>query len=191
MFLGWYSVTNPRYCVFGDTVNTTARHESTGEPGKIHCSSVCQMELLQSAGDSFSFKDRGMIEMKGKGKLRTFFLEASATNTLVNRCGLLSLQEEVRQIVDRTSSFGTDDATNRLDSNSFERQNGAELFRTNGSSASLLAGENDLKKGKSLPGNIPTAEIVFETPRAEKPSPDGIPHRYVRIPLVQWTQVLR
>eukprot|EP00898_Chlorokybus_atmophyticus_P000132 jgi/Chlat1/1119/Chrsp111S00060 len=60
------------YRVFGDTVNTASRMASHGAPGKAHMTKATQ-QLLEAAG-GFEIESRGVIEVKGKGAMETFFL---------------------------------------------------------------------------------------------------------------------
>lgn len=59
------------YDVWGETVNLASRLESHGLPGKIQVSGA----VREALGDSFVFEPRGPIEVKGIGRLETWFLK--------------------------------------------------------------------------------------------------------------------
>jgi class 3 adenylate cyclase len=61
-----------QYDIWGDTVNTASRMESSGEVGKVNISQATY-EILKHDPD-FAFEPRGKIQAKGKGEIEMYFV---------------------------------------------------------------------------------------------------------------------
>lgn len=62
------------YDLWGDTVNTASRMETSGPVGEIHVTEAVYRKL----GDRYAFRAQGEIEIKGKGPMPTYILEGRA-----------------------------------------------------------------------------------------------------------------
>lgn len=68
----------PHYDIWGNTVNVASRMESTGKAGCIQVTEeTCQ--ILQNFG--YQFEQRGLVAVKGKGQLMTYYLLGKAGKT--------------------------------------------------------------------------------------------------------------
>ncbi|KAI9578053.1 hypothetical protein GQX74_013947 [Glossina fuscipes] len=85
----------PRYCLFGDTVNTASRMESTGEAHKIHITEEMNESLMRIGG--FKTEHRGLIDVKGKGLMSTYWLTC--------KDGPVKIREEISWFADMQPVF--------------------------------------------------------------------------------------
>ncbi|HEY9666668.1 MAG TPA: adenylate/guanylate cyclase domain-containing protein, partial [Coleofasciculaceae cyanobacterium] len=65
------------YDLWGDAVNIASRMESSGQPGSIQVTEATYERLK----DKYVFQKRGVIKVKGKGEMVTYWLVGSQTST--------------------------------------------------------------------------------------------------------------
>lgn len=64
---------NPRYGLFGDTVNTSSRMETSSKANRVLCSEAAYTLLMEQAPE-ISVRKRGKIPVKGKGEMVVYWI---------------------------------------------------------------------------------------------------------------------
>lgn len=64
-----------RFQLFGDTVNTAARMESTGTPGRVQASQATANLIIQAGKRHWLNPRKQLVVAKGKGEMQTYFIK--------------------------------------------------------------------------------------------------------------------
>jgi adenylate cyclase len=70
-----------QYDIWGDTVNTASRMESSGEVGKVNVSETTWQQIKNES--QFRFEHRGKVSAKGKGEMEMYFVELAENNKII------------------------------------------------------------------------------------------------------------
>ena len=67
------------YDLWGDAVNVASRMESSGNPGQIQVTEITYKRLKEK----YIFEERGLIDVKGKGSMKTYWLMGKKSDVTI------------------------------------------------------------------------------------------------------------
>lgn len=109
-----------RFQLFGDTMNTCSRLESTGQPNRIHTSKLTAQLLVSAGKEAWLEKVDTPSELKGKGLFQTFFVNPHGDRAVTVMSSFdITVNESVELLRQNESDYyddvpGLDERTNRL-----------------------------------------------------------------------------
>ena len=109
-----------RFQLFGDTMNTCSRLESTGLPNRIHTSKQTANLLINAGKEAWLEKLETPSDLKGKGVVQTYFVNINGDRALTVMSSFeMNMNDPVELLKQSESDFyddvpDVDDRTNRL-----------------------------------------------------------------------------
>ena len=99
-----------RFQLFGDTVNTCSRVESSGEPGRVHMSNATADLLAKAGRENWFFERQDEVQARGKGLMKTAWL----ARRLRGRARSVASVEERSEHTETAVSYGEGDVDREM-----------------------------------------------------------------------------
>lgn len=164
----------PKFTLFGDTMNTASRMESTCKPGHIHVSENFAKLLANE-----NWESTGGVQVKGKGQMQTYFWVPRDERQLTE--SELGSAKSIRRNLSRNNSFMSTRSRATVRSLSSHRRHinpaaTPESVSDEGNDPLLailanIRGENDGHEGdpnRSLPNMLGSASTASKRPKSAR-----------------------